>query len=151
MSNISVVPRFQKPWALTSSVDSAGTSTCHGCLSNLTAPFDVFLFPPWASPTVPMPPSAAPPSCCALAPVLSPCTFLLFILGLYVISLGKRDWDQRAPHSFSVSSYCAGTRPSFGHDRACSIKKFLPQPSQVAGMSCSISPYLRRRLSRNSS
>ena len=62
-----------------------------------------------------------------------------------------RSWDPRAPHSFSESSCRSRTRPPFGHDRVCSIKNFLPQPSQVGGVSCGISPYMRRRLSRNSS
>ena len=47
----------------------------------------------------------------------------------------ERTGDPRAPHSFTASSCRARIRPPFGNDRACSIKKFLPQPSQVAGMS----------------
>ena len=75
MSNIAVVPRFQKPWALTSDLDSAGTTTCPGCPTSLAAPFIV-------RPTVSVPSSDYPPSCHAPALVLSPCTVLLFILGL---------------------------------------------------------------------
>ena len=151
MPNIAVVLRFQTPWVLTSALDCAGTCTCPGCPTNLAAPFNVCPLPPWASSKVYVLPLASPPSCCAPAPVLSPSTVLLLILGSYVIALGKRSRAPRAPHYFAASSCRARKRPPFGHDRACSIKNLLPQPLQVAGMSCGISLYLRRRLSRNSS
>ena len=92
-----------------------------------------------------------PPSCRAPALVLSPYNVLLFIFGSLVISLVMRAQDPRAPHSFSASSYRAITRPPLGRDRACSIENLLPQPLQVAEISCGISPYLRQRLSQNSS
>ena len=151
MSNITVIPRFQKTWAHTSDLLSAGTSTFTGCPTNISAPFNVFPLTPWASSKVSVPPMAAPPSCRPPAPVLSYCTVLLLIFGSYLIVLGTRSRAPRDPHSFAASSCRARTMPPFGHDRACLIKNFLPQPSQVAGMSCGIIPYLRRRLSRNSS
>ena len=151
MSNIAVVTRFQKPWALTSDLDSAGISTCPGCPTNLSAPFNFLPLPPWASTAVSVLSSDSPHYCRAPAPVLSPYNVLLLILGSYVIALGTRAWDPRAPQSFVASSCRARKRPPIGHDRAYSIKNFLPQPLQVVGMSCGISPYLRRKLSRNSS
>ena len=84
--------------------------------------------------------SVPPPSFCAPDPVLSSCTVLLL-----------RAQDPRAPHSFAASACGTKTRPLFGYDRACSIKIFIPQPLQVAGISCGIRPYLRRRLSQKSS
>ena len=74
MSNIAVVPRLQKSWELMYSLDSTGTTTCTGCPTNLYAPLTV-------RPKVSVPPSDYPPSFRAPAPVLSPCTVLLFILG----------------------------------------------------------------------
>ena len=73
--------RFQKPWALTSALNSAGTCTCPGCPTNLDDPFTVLALPPWAAPTVSAPPSDSLPSFRTPAPVLSPFTVLLFILG----------------------------------------------------------------------
>ena len=151
MLNIAVVPCFQKPWVLTSALNSAGTCTCTGCPTILAAPLTVLYLPPWSSPTVFAPQSAAPPPCHAPALILFPCTILLFIFGLYVIALGTRARAPRATHSFAASSYRAITRPPFGDDRACLIDNLLPQPSKVTGMSYGISLYLRRRLSRNSS
>ena len=92
---------------------------------------------------------AVPPSCHASALVLYPCTVLLLILAWWDIAQGKRARDPRVPHSFAASSCHARTRPPFGHDMACSVKNFLPQPLQVVGMSCGISPYLRQRLFRS--
>ena len=40
---MAVVPRFQNPWALTSALDSAGTTTCPSCRTNLAAPLTVRL------------------------------------------------------------------------------------------------------------
>ena len=40
MSNIAVVPRFQKLWELTSDLESAGTTTYPGCPINLSAPIN---------------------------------------------------------------------------------------------------------------
>ena len=133
MSNIAVVPCFQKPWALTSDLDYAGTTTCPDQPTNMASLFTIL-------PTVSAPPSASPTSWRAPAPILPPCTFLLFILGSYVISLVTTTWAPRAPHSFAESSCRVRTRPPFGQDRACYIKRFLPQPSQVAGMSWGINP-----------
>ena len=138
MSNIAMVPRFQKLWVLTSVLDSAGTSTCPFLLANTADQFTVVCPlppPPWASPTMSSPPSAVSPSCRAPALAISPCTALLFIFCSWDISLRMRKQDPRAPQSFAVSSYCTRTRTPFGHYRACSIEKLLPQPLQVVGMS----------------
>ena len=151
MSNITVIPRFQKTWAHTSDLLSAGTSTFTGCPTNISAPFNVLPLTPWASPKVSVPPMAAPPSCRPPAPVLSYCTVLLLIFGSYLIELGTRSQAPRDPHSFAASSCRARTRPPFGHDSSCSIENLVTQLLQVADMSCGISPYRRRSLSRNSS
>ena len=135
MSNIAVVPRFQKLWALTSALGSAGTCTCPSLLTNTAAPFTIGTLPHWASPTTAVTPSAVPPSCHDPAPVLSPCTDLLLIFGSQVIALGTGAQALRVPHSFAVSPCRVRTRPPFGHDRACLIENFLPQLLQVAGMS----------------
>ena len=82
MLNITVVPRFQKPWALTSALEYAGISNRPGLPANLAAPFTVLPLTLWEYPTVPVLPLAVPPSCCAPAPVLSPSTVILLILGL---------------------------------------------------------------------
>ena len=83
MSNILVVPRFQKLWALTSSLDYAGTATCTGLLTNTAAPLPARPLPPppWDYLTMTALSLAVPPFYRALALVLSPCTSLLFILG----------------------------------------------------------------------
>ena len=104
MLNIVVVRRFQKPWALTSALDSTGTTTCTGCPINLDAPLTVRALPPWVSSTVSVPPLASPPSFRAPAPVLSSYTVLLFIIGSYVIALGTKARAPTAPHSFLASS-----------------------------------------------
>ena len=46
MSNIVVVPRFQKPWAITSAFNYAGTSTYPGLPVNLASLFTVFSITP---------------------------------------------------------------------------------------------------------
>ena len=137
MSNIAVVPCSQKPWALNSTINYAGTATYTVLLANSSAPFiaPTFPLPPWASTTMYVPPLSVYPSIRDPAPVLSPFTVLLLILGLYDIAPGVRTCDPRAPYSFSASSYRSRTRPGFGHNRSCSIDNFLPQPSQVAGIS----------------
>ena len=60
------------------------------------------------------------------------------------------DRDPRAP-PFALSPCHARKRPSLGNDRVCYIENLSPQQSQVAGMSCGISPYLRQILFQNSS
>ena len=89
MSNIAVVPCFQKPWALTSDLDSTGTAAYTSLLENSAAPFLAlpFTLPPWAAPVISAPPSAVPLSCRAPSPVLSSCTVLLLILGSHDIAL----------------------------------------------------------------
>ena len=81
MSNITVVLHFQNPWEITFYLYSAGTNTCTGCAINLADPLTLLDLPHWASPSVSVLPLDVPPSCCNLAPVISPCTVLLFILG----------------------------------------------------------------------
>ena len=103
MSNIAVVPRFQKPWALTSDLDSAGTSTCPGLPTILAALFTVLTLPSLDYPTMSVLPLGVTLSCRDPAPVLPPCTVLLFIFGLQVIALGTMDWAPRDPHSFGSS------------------------------------------------
>ena len=51
--------------------------------------------------------------------VLSPCTVLLLVFGLYVIALGTKARSPRAPHSNSDSSCHSRTRSSLVNDRAC--------------------------------
>ena len=117
-----MVPCFHKAWALTSTLDSAGTSTCPNCPTNIAALFTFLSLPSWDPPMLSVPPSASPLSYHTPASVLSPCTVQLLILVSYVIALGTRDWASRVPHSFAASSWRFRTRPPFRHDTACSIK-----------------------------
>ena len=136
MSNIAVVPCFQNPWVIMSALNYSGTATCPGILAKSAVTFLARQFPPplWASSAMSTPPLAVYTSYGNTYPVLSPCTVLLLISGSYDIALEIRACSTRAPHYFAFSSCHARTRPPSWHDRACSIKKFLPQPLQVAGV-----------------
>ena len=81
MSNIAVIPCLQKQWALTSALDSAGTSYCPGLIFNTASPFTVRSLPPppWASLTMSTPTLAVPLYCRAPAPVIPPFNVLLLI------------------------------------------------------------------------
>ena len=128
-----------------------GDCTCTSLLANTSALFTVCLLPPppRASTKMNAPLLAVPLYCRALDTFIPPCTVLLFIFTLYDIELRTRARDPRATHYFSASSWRSKTRPPFGHDRSCLIEKFLPKPSQVAGMYWGIRPYIGWRLSHN--
>ena len=134
--------------------DSTGTIICTGPLPVSVSAFIVRLFipPTWDSyPSTPTLPLAVYSPLRTPDPVLPPCTVLLLIKGLYYIVLGVMYQTLRAPHSFVESSWHSRTIPPWVHYRVWYTENIFPLPSQVAGISWGIRPYLRQRLSRNTS